>query len=290
MKHILLVLLLCTSLCGEDWSLKDKDLGWNSRELVNLYFHNSELQTQWAWEALSHYHVKGNETILDFGSGDGKLSALLSFMAPKGNVVGVDLSSEMVSYATKMFPYKNLLFQESADIDFSQVTFPEKFDLVTAFCVFHLIPNPSTVLTNINAEMKPGGHLVMTLPIGKNPDFFRAVSDEMSARGWQMPAPTSGSLQMRDSQQMHQVVSDAGFDVTHFEVVESRFPFSSKAEMIDWFEGTLAANWNIPKEDRREFCCSLANRYLTIRPDEVDPDGFVYFSLKRIDLVATSRK
>jgi hypothetical protein len=57
--------------------------------------------------------------------------------------------------------------------------------------------------------------------------------------------------------------------------------------MIDWFEGTLAAGWNIPEEERRQFFTDMANRYLMYRPQDQDEDGFVYLLCDRIDLVAS---
>jgi hypothetical protein len=53
----------------------DIDKGWNSPKLVKLYFHNSETQRQWAWENLSKISWAGNEKVLDFASGDGKITA-----------------------------------------------------------------------------------------------------------------------------------------------------------------------------------------------------------------------
>ena len=289
--YILAIVLCTTSLAtyGKDCPPEDISFGWNTRELVTLYFHNSEPQTQWAWEALSLYRLKGDENVLDFGSGDGKLSALISFMVPQGKVTGFDISKEMVFYAKKMFPsyhYKNLTFQVSPDIDFSEVKFSEQFDVVTSFCVFHLVQNPITVLRNIKNQMKLGGHLIMTLPIGINLEFFQAASDEMTARGWNIPSSIKEAKQTQNPEKIQGVFSGAGFEVTSFKVVDTRFPFSSKEEMIDWFEGTLTANWNIPQKERRAFFTALADRYLKLRSQDIGDDGFVYFSLKKIDLVA----
>lgn len=284
------LLLFSLPAAAAEWSLQDRSKGWNSRELVSLYFHNSELQTQWAWAALSHYSFRGDERVLDFGAGDGKLSALISFMVPKGSVQGVDISEEMTSFASKMFPsdpYKNLAFLPVGDLDFAELSFPEKFDLVTAFCVFHLVPHPISVLKNIKRQMDPKGQLVATFPIGGNPEFFQAAVDEMAKRGWNFPAATEGVVAMRDPAKARQIFEAAGFDLSHFEVVGSRTPFSSKEEMADWFEGTLAANWDIPVEGRRGFFIDLVDRYLAYRPQDKEDDGFVYFSLYRIDLIAS---
>lgn len=290
-KVLYFLLFFSSTLFGQDWALKDPTLGWNNRQLVSLYFHNSELQTQGAWGALSNYRFLGTERVLDFGTGDGKIAALISRMVAN-KVQGVDISKEMIFYASKMFPthdYKNLEFSLSS-IDFSDMLFPEKFDVVTSFYVFHLLPNPSNVLTNIKSHMQPHGKLILTFPIGKNFEFYRAASEEMALRGWDFPSATEESQQMRDPEKIQQILKDAGFDVEYFLVREERSPFSSKEELVDWFEGTCTANWNIPPEEQRDFFSGLTDRLLTYRPQDQDEDDFVYFYLKYVDIVATPKK
>ena len=240
-------------------TLQDPNLGWNTRNIVSLYFHNSDLQTRWAMQTLSHYSFRGNESVLDFGSGDGKLTALISYRVPNGSATGVDISREMVTFATKMFPpeeFKNLSYVQSGQIDFSDVAVP-KFDLITSFCVFHLIPDPATVLANLKTHLKDTGKLVMTFPVGGNPDYFRAASEEMAKRNWSFPEAPSATKALRVPSQAAQFFEDAGFKLEHFELVHTRTPYSSKEELIDWFEGTLTANWNIPEEGRRQFLSTL---------------------------------
>jgi len=299
-KCIALVTLLCAALVPcyanspaiHNSTIHDAEGGWNTRELVSLYFHNSELQTQWAWQLLSQYTFKGNERVLDFGAGDGKLSALMSFMVLKGFVIGVDLSDDMTDFATKMFPittYKNLRFMKSPGVDFSAASFAEKFDLVTSFCVFHLVPNPGVLLQNIRKVMRPRATLVMTLPIGGNQEFYQAAQEEMTKRGWSFPAATAEASSMHNPDTIAQVLKSAGFDAQKIQVVETKNPFASIEELIDWFEGTLSANWSIPEDERRDFFADVCDRYLTLRPSDLDADGFAYYSVKRIDIIATAR-
>lgn len=70
--------LTCYSLLAENITsrtFENTDQGWNCDELAKMYFHNSEIQRQWAWESLSKVSFSGSEKILDFGCGDGKISA-----------------------------------------------------------------------------------------------------------------------------------------------------------------------------------------------------------------------
>ena len=87
-----------------NWSFDNANSGWNSSSLAEMYFHYSETQRQWAWELLGKHRFKGNEKILDFGCGDGKITAELSHLVVDGNVLGVDLSSEMLRLAQIKFP------------------------------------------------------------------------------------------------------------------------------------------------------------------------------------------
>ncbi len=283
MKWILVFLTL--PLFASNWSLTDPDKGWNEDELIRLYFHHSELQRQWAWEALSQYRFRGDEEVLDFGAGDGKITAMISFMVPNGSVVGIDISQQMVDFASKMFPptfYPNLSYQRSVDGTFDG----DNFDLVTSFCAFHLIPNPREIFSSIRSRMSPDGHLVLTLPIGGNPDFFAVLMEELALRDWSLPPPSSDTRRMRSPDGLEEILTGAGFEIDYLKVVDTRTPFSSEKEFIDWMEGTLSANWNIPVDQRREFFESFSERYFNRCPHERDDDGFVYFSIKRIDLVA----
>src|SRR5579871_2434148 len=110
--------LLCFSLHASvpDWAFDDVHKGWSSDALAKTYFHYSEMQRQWAWEILGKLPLNGSETILDFGCGDGKITAQISRLIPRGKILGVDLAPEMLHIAHIKFPpcaYPNLTFKRS---------------------------------------------------------------------------------------------------------------------------------------------------------------------------------
>ena len=83
---------------------------WNAA----AYAANSTVQQSWARELIVKLKLRGDEHILDVGCGDGKISAELARAVPRGVVVGMDASAEMISFAQKTFPAKkksNLKFQ-----------------------------------------------------------------------------------------------------------------------------------------------------------------------------------
>ena len=70
------------------------------------YFYYSDLQRVFSERALSKFSFVGNESILDVGSGDGKVTVSLSFRVPEGKVLGVDTSWPMLSFAKTKYPEK----------------------------------------------------------------------------------------------------------------------------------------------------------------------------------------
>src|SRR5437870_1312534 len=104
------------------YPFEDIHKGWNSNSVVKIYFHHSELQRQWAWELLGKHPFKGDEKVLDFGCGDGKISSEISRLVSRGALLGVDISPEMLHLARIKFPtysYPNLQFRKTESLDFS---------------------------------------------------------------------------------------------------------------------------------------------------------------------------
>ena len=82
---------------------------WNPEE----YAKNSDVQLQWAKQLRSHLNLKGGESLLDVGCGDGKITADLAVSLPQGKAIGVDRSPEMIAHAARTYPpseYPNLSF------------------------------------------------------------------------------------------------------------------------------------------------------------------------------------
>jgi trans-aconitate 2-methyltransferase len=78
---------------------KKKDTVWNAAD----YAANSVVQQTWARELIAQLQLRGDEHVLDVGCGDGKVSAEIAQAVPRGSVVGVDASPQMIEFAQKTF-------------------------------------------------------------------------------------------------------------------------------------------------------------------------------------------
>src|SRR5262249_2890950 len=90
----------------------------------------STLQQRLARKMLMSVPLKGTEQILDVGCGDGKITAEIAAQVLQGSVLGVDLSRNMIDFASKNFTQPKLRFEVG---DVCELPYREEFDLVVSF-------------------------------------------------------------------------------------------------------------------------------------------------------------
>jgi trans-aconitate 2-methyltransferase len=121
------------------------------------YVHHSSLQAAMADEVLSQLVLRGDEQVLDLGCGDGKISARIAAQLPRGAVLGVDASADMVAYAQRQFgtgQWPNLRFELA---DARNLGFDARFDLLVSFNALHWVPRQADALRGIRRALKPLG-------------------------------------------------------------------------------------------------------------------------------------
>jgi len=140
--------------------MANQGYNWNAQD----YAKNSQNQFQWAQELIPKLKLRGNETLLDIGCGDGKITAELARRLPEGRVVGVDSSKEMIQLARRNFPaepHLNLSFQV---MDARRLTFNGEFDIAFSNAALHWIVDQLNVLNSVKRSLKPHGRLLFNQP------------------------------------------------------------------------------------------------------------------------------
>src|SRR5438477_952823 len=184
---------------------------WNAAGYSRI----SSLQAAMAQEVLALLDLKGSERILDVGCGEGKITAEIASRVPRGSVVGVDPSRDMIGFAKRHFTLtmpsgafkvsrrdplvragpalshgmtervatlRNLRFEVA---DALRLSFKDEFDLAVSFNALHWIPDQDAALRSIRSAVVPGGKAQFRLvTVGARRSLESVVEETRAALEW----------------------------------------------------------------------------------------------------------
>jgi ubiquinone/menaquinone biosynthesis C-methylase UbiE len=101
--------------------------------------------------------------LLDIGTGSGRIPINIARLCPDLDITAVDMSESMLSVAQKNSEASGTDNQiEFKVADAKQLPFPDNtFDLVISHVTLHHIPNPLSMLKEVNRVLKPGGGVLI---------------------------------------------------------------------------------------------------------------------------------
>ena len=132
----------------------------NSREWNAAEYHRlSAPQFQWGQRVLGELRLRGDECLLDAGCGTGKLTRILLQNLPRGSVVGLDVSRNMVLHARKNLQpdFGDRVRFVAADL--VALPFRNCFDGVFSTASFHWVLDHNALFRNLHGALRPGGWL-----------------------------------------------------------------------------------------------------------------------------------
>jgi trans-aconitate 2-methyltransferase len=127
---------------------------WNSA----VYHRLSGPQVSWGKKVLSRLWLRGDEVVLDAGCGTGRLTADLLEALPRGRVVGVDLSQNMLGLACEHLRR----FGSGVSLiagDLLHLPFEGSFDGIVSTAAFHWVLDHDRLFANLRRALVPGGWL-----------------------------------------------------------------------------------------------------------------------------------
>ena len=129
---------------------------------------------------LSRLRLRGDEVVLDAGCGTGRLTADLLEALPRGHVVGVDLSQNMLRSA------REHLAQFAARVslvacDLLHLPFGRAFDGIVSTAAFHWVLDHDRLFVNLRRALVSGGWLEAQCGGGPNLTALRNRANALAA-------------------------------------------------------------------------------------------------------------
>jgi trans-aconitate 2-methyltransferase len=154
-----------------------------SREWNAASYHKvSGPQTSWGHKVLARLDLDGSERVIDAGCGTGRLTGDLIDRLPRGGVVAIDRSWNMLQTARA-----NLRPTYSGRIRFVQVALPAMpfhatADVVFSTATFHWIADHPALFANVFGALRRGGRLHAQCGGGPNLAKAHALAERVMAQ------------------------------------------------------------------------------------------------------------
>jgi trans-aconitate 2-methyltransferase len=128
---------------------------WNADD----YHRVSGPQVSWAEAILDRLELRGDETVIDAGCGSGRVTKLLLERVPRGRVIGIDGSPEMVARARAELADDPRASVVEADLAQLALTDGETVDAIFSNAVFHWVPDHPALFAALARALRSGGRI-----------------------------------------------------------------------------------------------------------------------------------
>ena len=282
---------------------KNKKVAWNAAD----YAANSAVQQTWARELIAQLHLRGDEHILDVGCGDGKVTAEIARAVPRGSVVGVDASPQMIEFARKTFPrgkIPNLEFHVMDAREIGGCDAPSQssgrlksgdggvaatrlFDIVFSNAALHWVDDHRAFLRGAASVLRSGGRLIVSCGgKGNAHDVFLVLRPEMRFKRWrEFFRRTEKPYFLYSPADYEKWLPRFGFKTHSVRLSPKDAVYEGRAGFAAWLRSTwLPYTQRVPENLREEFIAAVTDRYVAEHPP--DADGRVHVRMVRLEIDA----
>lgn len=254
---------------------------WNAKD----YADNSTAQLSWANELISKLDLQGNESLLDIGCGDGKITAAIAQKLLDGRVVGIDRSESMVEHAVSQFRLPNLSFHV---MDATKISLAGGFDIAFSNAVLHWVHDHKVVLVTLKNHLTNNGKILFQMGgYGNARDIQASIDDLIVSELWkEYFAGFVIPYRFCTIENYEQWLGEAGYKSERIELIAKDMVHDNP----DGLKGWLRTTWfpytdRLPGSKKEGFLDSIVERYLTGSP--VDSEGKTHVKMVRLEVEAT---
>ncbi|CDR34113.1 class I SAM-dependent methyltransferase [Criblamydia sequanensis] len=250
-------------------------------ELAEDYLKNSALQWEWALDSLNRFDFDEEDQVLDVGCGDGKITALISSKVPRGLVVGLDISKQMIEKASSQFKEANLAFTQGDAID---IPFKNQFDKLVSFLALHWVLDQNQALLSMKEALKENGKMLLVIP-GKAENNLASLSEKLAqSEKWAKFFPFFNKQRVYFTvAEYKELLSLAGLQIQSIQESESWTVFKDKDELIAWIKPLVNFIDHLETENQEQFIDDIASEMLLNNPPK---NGVISIKHRKIEVIA----
>jgi trans-aconitate 2-methyltransferase len=147
---------------------------------AGTYDRSSEPQQAWASEVLARLEgIAQDATVLDVGCGTGRVTEALLALVPRGRVLALDASADMVGLARdRLGDRAEVWCQDALDLDLE-----EPVDAVLSTATLHWVTDHERLWRRLAGALRPGGMLEIQCGGEGNIDGVREVIEAVARDG-----------------------------------------------------------------------------------------------------------
>jgi trans-aconitate methyltransferase len=251
------------------------------------YKQHSNLQYVFAHELVKDAGLKPTDRILDIGCGDGKITSDMGKMVPSGQVLGTDISNEMIQSATKEHtstPQTNIGFMV---MDAEKNIFRNQFDIVTSFCCLHWVKEQRQALIGIKNALVPTGKAILLVPL-RHEELYTAIESVVSEKKWcNFFKGFSNPHVFFTKEKYSTLLNSAGLEKQTMQEKIMSYEFDTKRNMELFLKAWLPHMKLIPESKHDDFLSDISNTFLRIVPPH---NNKIIMPLKMLKVHATRPK
>nr|XP_023017133.1 juvenile hormone acid O-methyltransferase-like [Leptinotarsa decemlineata] len=205
------------------------------------------------------FNWKNDESILEFGMGDGRnsMESLWPYLPMNfKEYIGTDVSEIMVEYASKQATNDRMKFMS---LDIACPNMPKeyinRFDHIFSFFVMHWVQNSRQAFSNMYNMLKPGGELFLFFVERTSADeVYDSLSKHPKWRKYDHERLISPFHFSTNAQKEYEkILCETGFSDYSLELKKWSYAFPSEKSFEELFFSTNPIIAEVAEQDREEY-------------------------------------
>jgi trans-aconitate methyltransferase len=202
---------------------------WNA----TLYHQISAPQVSWGEKVLARVKLRGDERVLDAGCGTGRLTRDLLEALPRGHVVALDVSQNMLDTARAYLEPDFGSRVEFVRCDLLELPFECEFDLIFSTASFHWVLDHDRLFRNLYRALRPDGSLIAQCLLARLVRLMESPAYAKHFVGYRFP------WEFSDAETAANRMRKAGFEQVETSLEEAPTKFETASEFQSFVESVV---------------------------------------------------